>query len=138
MLKTFFFLSLMCAPLLASTIGVTIGEANSALESRVRRLENEISDLRADIRWLKERDGHHQAAVSGSKVIVIPGASAPAPVVPAAPAKTFSCYLETAFDGTFTATGKTKVEAQGKVLQECMKVTNMSMSCPSSKLKCDE
>ncbi len=46
----------------------------------------------------------------------------------------FSCFLQTAFK-TYTATGKTKVNAKGKVLKLCN--NDRALGCKPSEIECD-
>ncbi len=50
--------------------------------------------------------------------------------------KRWSCFINTAFDGTFIATGFTKNEALGKTLGKCNHKSGSSVSCNESKVAC--
>ena len=52
------------------------------------------------------------------------------------PVKTFSCYLQTPFKGTFTGTGRSIIEAKGKALKACTDGGG-SIHCDDDKVKCD-
>ncbi len=58
--------------------------------------------------------------------------------LPSLPVKTYSCYITTPFDGTFTGTGSSIGEAKGKALKACSVKNKSSIFCSESKLKCDD
>lgn len=122
-------------PLFANPLAINIGNG-SDLAERVNKLEREITELRAELRSVREKSVH--SAQASTPVIIMPASTqtAPTQVAPVA-SKTYSCFIVTAFNGTFTGKGTSLMEARGSALQACSKGGG-GISCSESKLKCDE
>lgn len=51
---------------------------------------------------------------------------------------TYTCYLDTTFDGMFQKTSSNMTKAKVNVRQQCLKKTNNTWSCKMSKIKCGQ
>ena len=52
--------------------------------------------------------------------------------------KTFTCFIKTNFDGTFTSTKKSLMEAKADAIQKCSDKIKSGFSCDEDKVKCGE
>ncbi len=127
--------ALLTLPLFANPLAINIGSQND-LSDRVKKLESEMTELRAELKTIREKNA---APVQSGPVIIMPAQTQAAPTTPTpvAAAKTYSCFIVTAFNGTFTGKGSSSMEARGAALQACSKGGG-GISCSETKLKCDE
>lgn len=135
MIRTILLTAIFSFSLFANSFGINLGKGHD-LEERVKKLEQEVSELKSEMRSLRDRAYSHPPVQTGGPVIIMPS-SAPAPSAPAHPTKTYSCFIETPFKGTFTAKGETQGEAKGKTLKACTDGGG-GISCSSSKVKCED
>lgn len=52
--------------------------------------------------------------------------------------KSFTCYIKTPFDGTFTATKKSLTEAKASAIKQCSTKLPTGFSCDDNKVVCGE
>lgn len=97
--------------------------------NNVKQLITEIHELKSEIRELKKIVlKHSQYSLDhnrGNKVQQVHSRI-----------NKWSCFINTSFNGSFTATGRTKNEAMGRTLGKCHNKVNSSVSCNERELKC--
>ena len=86
---------------------------------KLRSLEKQMEALQQDMRDIKRLLRHR---------------SEPVVVEPAA--REWGCYINTPFNGTFSAKGFTQAEAIGKTLMRCNEKTGNSIQCKDKRVVC--
>lgn len=97
-------------------VGVVPVGANQGSNKAIRELRSRVASLEAAVQQL-------QTAVFDSNGQV-------------QQKKTYTCYINTTFDGTFLGKGESEVEAKAKALRACNQKTKNSATCRNTKVEC--